>query len=212
MGRIAYAATVYTENFNSVSLFQGASVFATNLYSEAWIPTTFWNINSANGWTFSSGAYYVTNGTTSQGALLLNEDGSSTMPEATRILTGLTAGAQYTVSFNYWVDNNTTGNYQLTGWIGASQLYTMVGAGATPGSAPSGHTGSFTFTATSTSAVLGFGQVTLSAASPIIDNISVATTSPVPLPAAAWLLLSGLGGLGAFTRRRQRLAPVTQST
>lgn len=29
------------------------------------------------------------------------------------------------------------------------------------------------------------------------------TTSPVPLPAAAWLLLSGLAGVGAFARRRR---------
>lgn len=37
-----------------------------------------------------------------------------------------------------------------------------------------------------------------------ISSVTFSTSdpSPVPLPAAAWLLLSGVGGLGAFARRR----------
>jgi hypothetical protein len=36
---------------------------------------------------------------------------------------------------------------------------------------------------------------------PILDNVRVTDTT-VPLPAAAWLMLSGLAALGAFARRR----------
>jgi hypothetical protein len=35
------------------------------------------------------------------------------------------------------------------------------------------------------------------------STIEVEPTSPVPLPAAAWMLLAGLGGLGALSRRRR---------
>jgi hypothetical protein len=36
-------------------------------------------------------------------------------------------------------------------------------------------------------------------------SVALVSTSPVPLPAAAWLLLTGLGGLGAFAKRPKAL-------
>jgi hypothetical protein len=47
--------------------------------------------------------------------------------------------------------------------------------------------------------------VTISALAYHIDSITLRTASPVPLPAAAWLMLSGLGGLGAMARKRKAM-------
>lgn len=52
----------------------------------------------------------------------------------------------------------------------------------------------------------GDGFWFLSSAGDLTYNVLAASTSPVPLPAAVWLLVSGLAGLGAIGRRRNAAA------
>jgi len=52
---------------------------------------------------------------------------------------------------------------------------------------------------------LGFGNSTTTGAK-FIGNDIVGDIAPVPLPAAGWLLIAGVGGLGAMSRRRKKKA------
>jgi hypothetical protein len=116
-----------------------------------------------------------------------------------------TVGQQYTVSIDYWGDNRPGSLYALDVYINdvfkaTSGIKTEVG----PGSLTAPNTLLYTFLANSTSTRIGFGQgstgiAPFSQGSPIIDNLVVTS---VPIPAAVWLLASGMVALMGTARRR----------
>ena len=123
----------------------------------------------------------------------LNENGPGT---ASYDLTGLAIGANYTLSFNYWGDNEPGQPYQLTASVDGTNIFSS----PTMYDQSSGYYGgigivaSVIFQATQSSEIMTFTGSTLSSASPVIDNILV--TSNVPEPEEFAMILLGLPFLG----------------
>ncbi len=211
--------TLLQDDFKNQTMFKGAAVSAANQFSEAWATTEFFNINNANGWTFAAGAQYATDGTTANGALMLNESSpsgvaaSSSVPLATKTLTGLEVGKQYLVSINYWGDNNSAGlPYFLTGYVNGTQVLVTQGRDAAAGTNSTGHVASFSFTATSTTAVLGLGQISNGLASPIVGSVTVSyqpdtTAADIGVTTTVYNAFGEVAQSGTQTLANQLLAP-----
>jgi hypothetical protein len=102
--------------------------------------------------------------------------------------------------------NSQTGSYSFGAveqQIASSGASTASGMGITSsGTAPWSSDGLPLFVANS-SGTGYFDILNSSGAGTIVDyTITSLTPAPVPLPATAWLMLSGLGGLGTFARKK----------
>jgi hypothetical protein len=127
----------------------------------------------------------------------LNENNPPTSASTT--VSGLTAGAPATLRFDVWGDNEPGQTWVLKVNINGTQVLSLSGVDQAPGTNP-GMTETVNFTPSSSSALLYFYQASQSAASPIIDNVTV-STGVVPLPASWTMLIGGVAGLGFLARR-----------
>jgi hypothetical protein len=113
-------------------------------------------------------------------------------------LTGLTAGEDYLLQLFMANDYNTTGHTSRVSIQG--QSYDMYDLGNTADYIRA------TFTASSTSELVTFGNGTTDIASRAVVNayaLENVTPSAVPLPAAAWLFGSALFGFVSLSNRRK---------
>ncbi len=197
----AGAATVFSEDFNAPA-FVGGNLLINN-FSDRFGPTNYYFLNEANGWTFDLGSTFLARTLDgNDGALLLNEQNGA----ASRLITGLTVGQQYTLSFLLSGDNIPGSDYVLNGSI-AGLSFSVGGTDGVSGSNP-GTLLSYNFIATGTQHLLSFDEASETAASPIIDNILISTVGEgaVPEPSTWALLLTGFGMVGFASRRRRPAA------
>jgi hypothetical protein len=205
-----------------IKTFFAAALLSTALFAPAQAATVFFddfesntlgtpNVNGTQnvaGWSVASGTvdvigtgFYQWYGT----GRYLDMNGSSGTPgRIERTIGGLVAGRSYTLSFNYGYNQNSGSNEQLSfgianlaGALNPADFALVVGS--TPGLA------SYSFKASAASHDLFFadtGATWWDNGGPILDNVQV-DLAPIPLPAAAPLLVAALGGLALFRRRRR---------
>jgi hypothetical protein len=194
----ASAVTIFSDDFNAPG-FVGASLNA-NDSSDRFGITDYFLVNDFNGWSFSSGAFLARPAGGADGALLLDESTGS----ASRLITGLTIGQQYSLSFLLSGDNRPGQDYVLGGSI-AGLSFTVNGTVGASGSNTGTLVGQL-FTATNTQHMLSLEEQSLTQGSPIIDNLTITFPGYVPEPTNWAMMLAGFGLVGFAARRRRAIA------
>jgi hypothetical protein len=132
---------------------------------------------------------YVFSMTASLGSTLLYSTGAAGTYSSQSSIQGGEQGGLYSASETQADDptglNSRTATFLLT----SSPPQFAYDSNGLPNFGATNHAGSFTIELNGVSSSVGF-------------DILGARPAPVPLPAAAWLLVSGLGGLGALARRK----------
>ncbi len=123
-------------------------------------------------------------------------------------VTDFVVGQSYSLSWyggNFGGDLRSLGStcFCETNAIFASLDGTVIGMGADLVSGPEWTQQSLTFTATSTTHMLGFGLTGAGPSYVSIDGIAL-NVAAIPLPAGLALLLTGVAGFGVMRRRSQR--------
>ena len=159
---------IHSEMFNNLS-FGGVDIGAYPT-SDKYAVTNYYTINDFKGWHFAGNTYYTLDGTSTDGAVILNEGPPGGTASTT--VTGLISGQTYTLSFDVWGDNEPGLAWVLNVSVDGTLLLTANGVDQQPGTNP-GTTETISFVATGTSAFLEFSQASVTLASPIIDNVQV---------------------------------------
>jgi hypothetical protein len=181
-----YSTSLATVNTTLVSGLSGASALAasgSNLF-----------VVESSGPDSGSVAEYTTSGATVN-ATLLSVGGSSIAVSGSKLFLahGLTKVGEYTTS-GATVNANLIGLDEGPYSIAATASNVYVAALAVPLGA--GYVSEYDSTS---GAPLNFNNDGIYVA----DGIAVQAPTPVPLPASVWLMLGGLGALGAIARRQR---------
>jgi hypothetical protein len=166
-------------------------------------PNSYLNWTGGGGWTITSGTVdLVANGDFSltcfgNGGKCIDLDGSTKQSGLLFNGASLTANTTYVLSFEMSGNQRQTQIDNVTVKFGTSTAVFAV-----PGSAGVSTFNVYTlaYTPSSTqSATISFQDDSTNNIGAILDNVSV---DAVPLPASGWLLLSAVGALGVFGRKR----------